>query len=427
MVSLRKIASLLFLVTIAFSSYAQSNDYHKLTAQEKADLARYLGWVWGDGRPGYYGSGILYKGGNPNYDATVTRLAQIKFDGKTNPFRFPENGNLKSAPDVWDFWENSLPGGNPGDPEILREAIRHPNFLAGIIEGEGQGLHSNPDSNFYIADQSYAPSHPDKIYGVANFGPERMIQLFLFLDETYGFSNPAISIGNNKIYDHDTQRCEAIEKIREQYRTHKAQNESGNLQSAFTVKVHIKPPYFDEIRSYGYFSKSRLDYRTPAPDSDLTIIKTNPAVPAYNTEVTGTMTFFDNDGSDGTRLLHESGYYLNSDLDIVKQGNSGNLNWKLVDLNNGYYRIETLDSSKSNNTLQAPIYSDTIKTVNEEYTWYLTQWEKVPVPGTSNQYYLKNRFNETYLRVGTYNSTLKHGVKGTAARWTLEGVSSCAK
>lgn len=421
--SLRKIAALLLFATIAFNSHANTNDYHKLTAQEKADLARYLGWVWGDGRPDNSGNGILYKGGNPNYDATVTRLAKIRFDGKTNPFRFPVSGNLKHAPNVWDYWENSLPGGNPGDPEILREAIRHPNFLAGIIEGEGQGRHSSPNNNFYIADQSYAPSHPDKMYGIANFGPERMIQLFLFLEETYGFSNPAMSIGNNAIYNYDTQRCEVIKKIRKVYRERKAQNKRGNLQPAFTVKVYIKPPNFDEIRSYGYFSKSRDDYRTPAPDSDLSIISSNPAVPAKNTEVTGTMTFFNNSGA-GTRLLHGSGYYLNSDLDIVRQNNKNDLNWELIDLNNGYYRIESLDRSISKNTLQAPMFDAAIKTVGEQYTWFLTQWEKVPVADTSNQYYLKNRFHETYLRVSY--STLNHGVKGSAARWTLEKLGSCA-
>ena len=424
--SLRKIPALLLLATIAFNSHAQTNDYHKLTAQEQADLARYLGWVWGDGKPTNTGTGILYKGGNRNYDATVTRLAKIRIDGKTNPFKFPESGDLKRAPDVWDYWENSLPGGNPGDPEILREAIRHPNFLAGIIEGEGQGRHSDPTRNYYIADQSYAPSHPDKLYGIANFGPERMIQLFLLLEETYGFSNPAVSIGKNEIYNYNTQRCEAINKIREEYRIRKVQNERGNLQSAFTVKVYIKPPYFDEIRSYGYFSKSRGDYRTPAPDRDLTIISSDPALPAKNAEVTGTMNFFNNSGA-GTRLLHDSGYYLNSNLDIVRQTNNSNLNWELIDLNNGYYRIESLDSSISNNALQAPMDDTTIKMRGEQNDWFLTQWEKVPVSNTSNQYYLKNRFHETYLKVNTSNSTLNHGVRGSAARWTLEELSSCGK
>jgi len=193
----------MLLVCLAFSGHAQSSDYDKLTSQEKADLARYLGWVWGDGRPGFDGTGILYKGGNSRYGATVARLAQIRFDGRTNPFGFPVGGNRKHAR-VWDYWENSLPGGNPGDPQVLRDAIRHPNFIAGILEGEGQIFHSNPSQDFYIADQSYSPSHPDKLYDIANFGTERMVQLVRLLAETYGFTNPSISIGGRK-YQYNTQ------------------------------------------------------------------------------------------------------------------------------------------------------------------------------------------------------------------------------
>jgi len=123
MVFPKTIASVLLLASMAFNSHAQDSDYNKLSLQEKADLARYLGWVWGDGIPGFNGTGILYKGGNSNYNATVRRLAQIRIDGRTNPFGFPESGNLKHAPDVWEYWDNSLPGGNPGDPQILRDAM----------------------------------------------------------------------------------------------------------------------------------------------------------------------------------------------------------------------------------------------------------------------------------------------------------------
>jgi len=424
MVSLRIVASVLFLAMVAFNSHAQDNDYHKLTLQQKADLARYLGWVWGDGKPGFDGTGILYKGGNPNYRATVKRLADIRIDGITNPFGFPESGDRRLT-HAWEYWENSLPGGNPDDSEILREAIRHPNFLAGIIEGEGQVFHSNPDNDFYIADQSYAPSHPDKIYDIANFGPDRMIQLFLLLEETYGFSNPAMSIGKTK-YQFNSQRCEVLEKIREKYKESKRQNENGNLQPAFTVKIYIKPPYFDEIRGYGYFEKGDSKYRTPAPDSDLAIISTDDPLPAQNTEVDGTMTFFDNDGSNGTRLLHKSGYYLNSDLDIVALSNNNNLYWELIDLENGYYRIESQHSSTSNNWLQA-VDNAVVRKAGSSDTWHLTQWKKIPVAGTNNQYYLKNRFHGTHLRVGTSDSNLKHGVIGPAAHWTLEEVSACVQ
>jgi hypothetical protein len=288
MYSIRKIASALLLVCLVFSGSAHSSDYDKLTAQEKADLARYLGWVWGDGRPGYDGSGILYKGGNRNYNATVGRLARIRFDGKTNPFGFPVNGNLKLAY-VWDYWENSLPGGNPGDPQVLRDAIRHPNFLAGILEGEGQIFHSDPFADFYVADQSYSPSHPYKLYDIANFGTERMIQLFRLLAETYGFNNPSISVGGKK-YQYNTQFCQAIQHMRDEYDRRKAQNKRGDLVSGFTVKVYVNPPNFNQIRNYGYFDKFDGKFRTPAPDSRLRIIRSS--MSDQNTEASGPMRFF---------------------------------------------------------------------------------------------------------------------------------------
>ena len=290
MIILEKIVSAALLMCLLFSGYAHSSDYDKLTVQEKADLARFLGWVWGDGRPGYQGTGILYKGGNPNYNATVKRLAQIRFDGRTNPFGFPVSGNLKLT-HVWEYWNNSLPGGNPGDPDVLRDAIRHPNFLAGLLEGEGQIFHSNPSANFYVADQSYSPSHPDKLYDIANFGTERMVQLLRLLAETYGFSNPTISIANRR-YAYNTQLCEAIEHLRDEYDRRRASNERGDLVSGFSVKVFINPANFDEIRDYGYFEKLDGKYRTPAPDSLLRIIRNS--LPDQNIEATGPTAFFDN-------------------------------------------------------------------------------------------------------------------------------------
>jgi len=295
MSSIRKIASAVVLICLMFSGNAYSSDYDKLTLQEKADLARYLGWVWGDGRPGFDGKGILYTGGNSNYDATVERLAQIRFDGQSNPFGFPVSGNLNLTR-VWEYWENSLPGGNPGDPDVLRDAIRHPNFLAGILEGEGQIFHSNPLKDFYVADQSYSPSHPDRLYDIANFGPERMVQLLRLLAETYGFSNPSISVGKKK-YQYNTQLCEAIEELQDEYDQRQALNESGNLVSGFAVRVFVNPPNFDEIRDYGYYEKFSGKYRTPAPDSQLRILRS--ALSGQNAEVSGPMDFFDNGtGSD---------------------------------------------------------------------------------------------------------------------------------
>lgn len=421
LVFLRALVSVLLLASLAVNSHAQNIDYYQLSAQEKADLARYLGWVWGDGRPGYDGTGIIYKGGNSNYKAVVTRLAQINVDGTKNPFGFPQSGNRKLT-QVWDYWENSLPGGNPGDPQILREAIKHPNFLAGIIEGEGQIFHSDPNKDYYIADQSYAPSHPDKIYDIANFGPERMIQLFDLLKETYGFRNPSMSIKNIK-YDYDSQRCEVAQKLRTEYQKRKEQNENGNLQSGFTVKIFIKPPNFDEIRNYGYFEKDSLKYRTPAPDNLLRVITTS--YPDQNTEASGGTTFFDTDGIAGIQLLHQSGRYLNSYLDMVSSGNDEELGWRLIDLNNGYHRIESQNNAVSKRWLQAADNAE-IKMVGERNTGQFTQWEKIPVANKPGHYYLKNRFHGSYLRVGIFDSVVKHGDPGTAAHWILEESESAA-
>lgn len=279
-----------FLILITFSGYSHASDYDKLTTQEKADLARYLGWVWGDGRPGYDGNGILYKGGDSNYSDTVKRLAQISFDGETNPFKFPVSGNLNLMTG-WQYWDNSLPGGNSGDPQVLRDAIRHPNFLAGIIEGEGQIFHSDSTKDFYVADQSYSPGHPDKLYDIANFGPDRMVQFFRLLAETYGYSNPSISIGSKK-YSYDTQFCEAVADIYEEYDRRREQNRNGQQVSGFTVRLYVNPPDLDEVRNYGYFERASGRFRTPAPDNRLNVIRSS--LPDENVEANGPIRFFDN-------------------------------------------------------------------------------------------------------------------------------------
>ena len=413
----RTIVSMLFLASLTLSGHVQANDYFKLSSQEKADLARYLGWVWGDGKPGNDGTGILYKGGNSRYAPTVRRLAEIRFDGQTNPLGFPVGGNL-NLNRAWNYWDNSLPGGNPGDPEILREAIRHPNFLAGILEGEGQIFHSNPNSDFYVADQSYSPSHPDRIYDIANFGPERMIQLFLLLEETYGFKNPALSIGNTK-YDYDTHRCVAIQKVRDEHRRRRNLNESGNLISGFTVRIHVKAPYFDEIRNYGYFEKNAGNYRTPAPDSGLRVIHSS--FPDQNPEVTGPMTFFENDGRAGTRIRHETGQYLNSDLDIAALGNGDDNLWQLTELSSGYYRIESQDNRATKTALRA-FDTNSIMLTGESSNWHQTQWQLIPAGNNSNRFFLRNRDSGAYLRVAG-GANVEHGAP-VAAQWTLENVAS---
>jgi len=79
-----------------------------------------------------------------------------------------------------------------------------------------------------------------------------MVQLLKLLDETYGFKNPAISIGGVK-FNYATDGAKAIQRLRTRYRELGEQNRNGNLQSGVSVKVYIKPQYLDQIRSYGYF------------------------------------------------------------------------------------------------------------------------------------------------------------------------------
>lgn len=289
MVSKKIIIAAVLVALAAVFGGAHASDYDKLNQQEKADFARYLGWVWGDGRPGFDGTGVLYSGGNPNYAATVARLAEIRFDGRTNPLGFPESGDRRLVR-TWSYWDNSLPGGNPGDPQLLRDAIKHPNFLAGLLEGEGQLFHSDPTRDFYVADQSYAPSHPDRIYDIANFGPERSVQLLRLLAETYRFDNPSISVAGKK-YAYNTQLCEAVGELRTEYERLRVLNERGDLRTGFTVRVFVNPPDFNTIRSYGFFEQSSGRFRTPAPDSLLSVITTS--FPDQNVEVQGPTDFFD--------------------------------------------------------------------------------------------------------------------------------------
>jgi hypothetical protein len=136
------------------------------------------------------------------------------------------------------------------------------------------------------------------------------------------------------------------------------------------------------------------------------------------------MTFFDNSGVAGTRLQHESGSYLNSNLDVVPTGNSDDLYWKLIDLGNGFHRIESQDNSKAKIRLQA-LDNGVVRMTGQSSDWHLTQWEKIPVASTNDQYYLKNRYYGTHLRVGISDSTLKHGAIGRAAHWTLKSETAC--
>lgn len=396
----------------------QEIEYDQLSGQEQADIARFLGWIWGDGKPTDGGSGAKYTSNHPKYDATINRLAAITIDGVSNPFHFREGGNLKLLPDIWDYWNNALPGGNPDDEQLLRDAIRNPNFLAGLIDGEGQVFHS-PGNLYYIDDQTYFPSHPTKtLYGGLYFGPERINQLFSLLGETYGFANTEMRF-SGKRFTYATQHCEAMEALREKYRQVKANNEDpANEPTGFTVKVYIDAADFATLRSYGYFPRS--NYRTPAPDdATLNILSGN--LPDILPEVRGTMSFFGGSGS-GLHIINtETDEYLNSDLELVPFANDNSISWELVDLGNGYSRIVSLDDSKTKRWLQA--WEDkVVKLTGENSTGYRTQWKQVTL--SNGSYLLKNRFSEQFLRLGT-DSIIKHGAGGMRAHWTLEEASIC--
>jgi len=403
----------------------QEIEYNQLSEQEQADLARFLGWIWGDGKPTDSGSGAKYTAGHSKYNGTVNRLAAITINGNSNPFNFPQGNNLKLLPNIWDYWENALPGGNTGDSQLLRDAIRNPNFLAGLIDGEGFRHHATSadavkpiDTRYYIDDQTYYPSHPNpenKIYGARYFGPERINQLFLLLGETYGFVNTEMRFeGRGFLYA--TQRCEALEALRERHKEAKLNNENGG-DDKFTVKIFIDPADYATLRGYGYFPTG--NYRTPVPDDDGTLNVLSGNLPDILPEVQGTMSFF---GGTGLHIMHtETNEYLNADLDLVPFTNDNSISWELVDLGNGYSRIVSLDNSKTKKWLQA-WDNGTVKLTGENSTGYKTQWEHIV--RSNGSYLLKNRFYEKYLRLGT-NLKVRHGASGMPAHWTLEEASNC--
>ncbi len=408
------------------AKFAQSSDFDLLDDQEKADLARFLGWIWGDGRPfdTNNGTGAEFKGGHSKYSSTVKRLVAIDLnnDGNINPFNLPESGNRKLLPNIWDYWDNALPGGNPGDPQVLRDALRNPNFLAGLIDGEGFIAHSS-SKDYYIDDHTYAPSNPEKsLYGILNFGPERMNQLFCLLGETYGFTNTEMHFGNKK-FVYATQHCEAMEALRTRYDLAKATNENpatGN--DIFTVKIIINPADFATLKGYGYFPISTGKYRTPAPDNDGTLNILTGDKPEIIPEVQGGMTFFEG-GSTGIHISHtETNGYLNSDLDLVPFANDNTVSWELVDLGNGYFRIVSLDDSKTKKWLQA-WENGTVKMTGDKSTGSKTQWEQIAL--SNGSYLLKNKFYADYLRIGN-NLEIKRGASGKAAHWTMEEAATCA-
>ena len=265
---------------------AQNISYQELSAQEQADLSRWLGWVWGDGIPLDLEqlTGIKYTGPtNSNfsnrYDAVVQRLV-------TSPINIAlGNGgtNTRRVLEPWDFWIDGIPGGNENDPQILRDAVQNPNFLAGIIDTEG-GNCGNTNNDYYIDDHFYAPSHPDntKGWGLLNFKPGRMVQLYHLLGNVYGFEKTAIQIGTHGdkyIYGIESDRRLGIQEVYEEFEKTKMINEAAaNQDEAQTkrVRIYIDNEDWETFRSYGYWNNPK---RYPSCNNPVTsLIGTFPLV-----------------------------------------------------------------------------------------------------------------------------------------------------
>jgi|GEM_PF-6069553 len=283
------------LLLCALAAVAQAVEYKDLTAQQQADVSRFLGWVWADGKPLNTNlvTGIRSEVRHAKYVAVVDSLLEVPGLGF-------ELGNTGGEPDPlkvkqpWNFWNNSLPGGNPDDPKLLRDAIRNPNFLAGIIEGEG-GYH---EGKYVIDDHFHGPCRRDKVYGLANFGPERILQLFELLGETYGFTNTTIQVGggaNAPIFTY-AQRDAARADLQQKYDVAKAQNvavnegDGGSYRGVIPVRVFIDQARWDTLRSYGFFFAGRIP-TSPTDTPHRSLSGTQPAddLPL----ATGTMGFFD--------------------------------------------------------------------------------------------------------------------------------------
>ena len=257
---------------VAMAGPVPAGEYDDLTAQQQADLSRFLGWVWGDGKPlnTEQVTGIRSGVRHPKYKAVVGRLLAIPELGMQLGVTAGEPDLLKiKAP--WNFWNNSLPGGNPGDPQLLRDAIRNPNFLAGVIEGEGD--RNDKDQVYYIDDHFHGPARSDKLYGLAYFGPERVLQLFELLAETYGFTETTLRIGgdnkSSSIYTY-AQIDEARADLHRRFDAAKIHNQAvnktgaaknageGSYKKLIPTHVYVHPDNWDTLRSYGFFFSGRI-------------------------------------------------------------------------------------------------------------------------------------------------------------------------
>jgi len=262
---------------------SQSIEYNELTAQQQADFSRWLGWVWGDGKPTNITeeTGVRYGGPgfSGRYNALMTRLLDADLgivlgDGGTNNIRIIE---------PWNYWNDAIPGQNPNETQLLRDAVRNPNFLAGIIDTEGGGCQST--NGYFIDDHYYGPAHPDntKAYGILNFGTNRMIQLFHLIGGTYGFENASMQIGTQGTkykYGIEAEREMAITELIDGFNNTEANNQNAEtIEDGTTkrVRIYIDVNDWDTIRSYGFW-----DEPDRYPDCDQPVVSIPNNLPLTN-------------------------------------------------------------------------------------------------------------------------------------------------
>ena len=262
---------------VAIGIQAQDVDYHELSLQEQADFSRWLGWVWGDGEPLDTDNltGIRYAGPtSSNFDNRYNDVTDRLKDAGLGIVLSNGNTNRRRIQEPWDYWTNAIPGGNPGDSQLLKDAVLNPNFLAGIIDTEG-GNCGSTGNNYYIDDHFYAPSHPDdsRQWGLLHFGPYRMIELFHLIGGTYGFGKTTMQIGTQGtryLYEDVSEREAAIQRVLDEFDNTEAINQAATTfgeARTTRVRIYIDITDWDTFRSYGYWTFPR---RYPDCDDQLT-------------------------------------------------------------------------------------------------------------------------------------------------------------
>jgi len=412
MMKLSNCITILFFLLIGTTAHSQITDYYQLNDQDQANLSRWLGWVWGDGIPNNLAdsTGIKYTGPSANrlpefdkrYNEFTESLAAVDLgmilaNGGTNTRRIRE---------PWDYWIDAIPGGNIEDSDLLRDVVKNPNFLAGIIDTEG----GRDNGLYYIDDHFYAPSHPDtrKGWGLRNFGPNRMIQLYHLLGDTYGFGKTFMEVGKNGTfytYNNQTERETAISSFIDKYNSSKAMNENGNA-NLFRVRVYIHSDDWETLRSYGYWIPPA---RYPRSGGDLVILEEGDQARADLENV---------DESEYVLLQHKStNKLLRSDIELTASEEGDATLWKLIDIGNGYFRI----ASKADNLWLRAISNKLLQTVPDTFQGHQTQWKIKEL--SNGSYLITNRWKYgNNLRVNS-QIYVRHGSSGATAHWNIIGLN----